>query len=159
MTGSSSTSLLQLQVSLTIALQNASMPVELGHLFPLCMRLLIGDEMHDLCVDRDDGLCRLRGFRGLKEVRVTNLAPNLTSSGTILSRDRIVRHMIEAELGPARNSFLTPRLGMIELCLRFDTSVEPGQPMDRPPSVQSSPDLRPTPEPLPRSSVLAIEDP
>lgn len=125
------------------------MPVELGHLFPLCMRLLIGDEMHDLCIDRDDGLCRLRGFGGLEEVRVTNLAPILTSSETILSRDRIVRHMIEAELGPARNSFLTPRLGMIELCLRFDTSLEAGRPMDRPPSVQSSPAPDPPPGPCP----------
>lgn len=118
---------LRIKGSLTLAGHDAAMPAAHGHLFPLCLRLHIGGEVHELCIDRDDRLCRLRGFRGLAELRVTNLAPILAASATILSRDRIVRRMIEAELGPARNSFLTPRLGMIELCLSFDAALEPAR--------------------------------
>lgn len=135
------------------------MPAAHGHLFPLCLRLRIGGEVHELCIDRDDRLSRLRGFRSLAELRVTNLAPILAASATILSRDRAVRRMIEAELGPARNSFLTPRLGMIELCLSFDAALEPARSRDRPRSARSSPALGPAAAPLPRSPVPAIEQP
>lgn len=83
--------------------------------------------MHNVCIEHCHGLGRLREFRGLQEVRVINLAPIMASHETILSRDQAVRRMIEAELGSARNSFLTPRLGNFELCLEFRAPTKSGR--------------------------------
>lgn len=102
--------------------------------FPLRLRIVTGSSVRELRVDRPQDLVALREscrVTGLRAVQVTNLAPLAWPHAVILERDRTVRALIEAETGPSRNSYLTPRLGQMELCLTFNGGLPAGDPTER----------------------------
>lgn len=92
---------------------DAPFPLEVILSFPDCERKVLVESATELENTFASGQIR--------SLRIPNLAREDSSRLEVLSRDVLVRALIEARLGPALNSYLTPCCGEFHLFMEFDS--------------------------------------